>query len=342
MLRISRFFLWASLLCALFPGAAVAEARLFVPLFRCGPAEDTNLLILNAGEYEARVDLWAFTGAGDFLGQVQLWVPAHGSQTLTVADAFGLDGAIATGWLGAVSTTEELQLSYILEGETSQSFDGVAAGSAEAEVAVTDPAGQVLRITNPSGFPVQVVVRSTDASGAFLELREVSVAPFAQLEIPPASGEDGRVSKLAVTANAEVITSIDEIHRSSEQTLGFAADQQQFELVIESEQAIGAYQVTLDFDPAVVQLSTTDIQGGSSSGFDTKPLVVGIDNAAGKLTVGSFQVGSGPRGRVSVAVIRVHAAGAIPRFGINVDEVTDLIGNSLTQKALSVGLIRSR
>ena len=72
-LRISRLFACAGLLCALFPAPGLPETRLFVPLFRYGPAEDTHLLIANQGAPEALVDLWAFRSDGGLLGQVQLW-----------------------------------------------------------------------------------------------------------------------------------------------------------------------------------------------------------------------------------------------------------------------------
>ena len=86
-----------------------------------------------------------------------------------------------------------------------------------------------------------------------------------------------------------------------------------------------------------------DIQGGTSAGFDSRPLVVNIDNVAGTLTLGSFQVGVHPAGRVSVAQIRtVRASGAAPRFGLTVDEISNTKGESLAGPALSLGLIRTK
>src|SRR5262249_50273401 len=87
-------------------------------------------------------------------------------------------------------------------------------------------------------------------------------------------------------------------------------------IVIDSEIPVGAFQLVLKFDPEAVKFSTDDVLGGTSEGFDTKPLAMGIDNVAGEIRIASFQLGSRPVGQTDVAHLRVHSlSSASPRFG---------------------------
>ena len=171
----------------------------------------------------------------------------------------------------------------------------------KAEAVVTEPERQLVRITNPSALPAEVTLRSTDASGAFLALEEVTVARFAHLDISIRSTEDSRVSRVVVTSNADVLVRIDEVGTTPSEPRHALdpSEEHWLELVIESEQSIGAYQVTLRFDPSLIRFSTNDITAGSSPGFDTKPLVVGVDNVAGELTIGCFRLATGPVAELS-------------------------------------------
>jgi hypothetical protein len=118
-------------------------------------------------------------------------------------------------------------------------------------------------------------------------------------------------------------------------------DEDHLALVIDSEESIGAYQITLSFDPRAIQFSPKDIEGGLIEGFESKPLVVNIDNVAGQMTLGSFQVGARPIGRNAVARMRVaHKTGFPARFGLRIDEVTDTDGHSLSASSISVGMVR--
>lgn len=93
----------------------------------------------------------------------------------------------------------------------------------------------------------------------------------------------------------------------------------------------------ISFDPRVMQFSAKNVEGGSAEGFDSKPLVVNIDNIAGQMTIGSFQVGAQPSGRAAVARLKVIRSSAHnARFGIRVDEITDIAGKSL------VGMVRMK
>jgi len=109
---------------------------------------------------------------------------------------------------------------------------------------------------------------------------------------------------------------------------------------VDSQQPVGAFQLMLHYDPKVIRFSNADITGGSAAGFDTKPIAIGIDNDAGLLHLASFQVGQQPSGRLEVARLRVSApAKALVRFGIDVEEVTDLKGESILQTLPVVRLI---
>ena len=48
--------------------SARAETRLFIPQFRAGPDTDTQLLVVNSGERDATLDLWAFRQGGEYIG----------------------------------------------------------------------------------------------------------------------------------------------------------------------------------------------------------------------------------------------------------------------------------
>jgi hypothetical protein len=99
----------------------------------------------------------------------------------------------------------------------------------------------------------------------------------------------------------------------------------------------------LQYDPKTLQFDPDDIRGGSGEGFDTKPLVVNIDNTSGKLTLASFQVGASPSGLLDVARLRVRRSmESNLGFRITVDEVTDAAGNSLVRSNIDVGLVRTR
>ncbi len=115
----------------------------------------------------------------------------------------------------------------------------------------------------------------------------------------------------------------------------YKAEPDSLALVIDSAESIGAYQVKLKFDPRMVQFSAKDVEGGSSAGFESKPLVVNIDNISGEMTIASFQVGAAPSGRVMVARLK---AAREARFGMTVDEITDTTGKSLA--GVSVGIVR--
>jgi hypothetical protein len=111
-------------------------------------------------------------------------------------------------------------------------------------------------------------------------------------------------------------------------------------LVIDKNGPVGAYQVLLRFDPTAVQFSEDDILGGSAAGFTSKPLAVSIDNLTGELRIASFQVGNTPQGTVDVAHILVRPTQPSQlQFGLTVEEITDLEGNSQIDSTAGVRLV---
>jgi len=99
--------------------------------------------------------------------------------------------------------------------------------------------------------------------------------------------------------------------------------------------------VLLRFDPTVVQFSQDDILGGSAAGFTSKPLAVSMDNVSGELRIASFQVGNEPQGSVDVAHIRVRPIQPLRlQFGLTVEEITGLQGQSELNSTASIRLVR--
>ncbi len=340
--RRFRILLTAAVLFAVCSSSmlAMAETRLYVPRFQFSDSEDTQFLIANENDREAPVDFWAFTAGGELLGQFQVSVPAHGTRSLTLGEAFLLTGQTVSGWIGAVSREDGIQLSYNRIGEGVESFEAQAWISREMQLTIADSSKDVARFSNPNPFGANLTIYGMGANGQFVGVQELSVGPFSQTEVPAANLFRGQAARLRITSNADVMASLDSPRGSRtvrRERLASRGEADRLALVIDSQESIGAYQVTLSFDPQLVQFSTKDIEGGAAEGFDSRPLVVNIDNVAGRLTIGSFQVGARPNGRTVVA--RLNASGAA-RFGIQIDEVTDTLGNSLS--GLSAGVVRMR
>jgi len=331
--------------CAL-AQAAGAQTRLIVPSVSYSPNEDTQLLASNNGDQDTQLDLWAFSSKGDLIGQYQMTIRAHGTRSVTLGEAFRLGSSSVQGWLGAVSQAEGVQLSYTRIGETSQPFDAGEWSTRETLLNVNESGRTVVHIANPNSFGAKITVQSIDANGSILATQAVELGAFGQRDIPTAEFGDGRAARLSVISNSDIVTTIDET--TGERITAAKKFSQEdvvaepMALTLEGPSSIGAYQVTLSFDPSAVQFSAKDIAGGDSEGFDSKPLVVNVDNVAGLLTIGSFQVGARPAGQSVVARLNVtRRRGTSARFSLHVDEITDLEGNSLVGKGLSVGLVRT-
>ena len=337
--RILRGALAAAVLvaAAFSSGLVIAETRLFVPRFEFSDSEDIQFLIANESDRDATVEFWAFTSAGELLGQFQTPVKGHGTRVVMLSEALELKGKAVAGWIGAVSREEGIQLSYNRIGEKTESFEAQTWTSREMRLSVTEAGQTVVRFSNPNPVSANLTISGTDQAGQFAGIQELTVGPFGQVEVPAANLLRGQASQLRITSNADVITALDK--PASRKVAPSARLEEReygcFALVIDSEERIGAYQVTLTFDPHVVQFSSKDVEGGASVGFDSKPLVVHIDNTAGQLTIGSFQVGAQPSGRTAVARLR---AARSARFSMRVEEITDTAGNSLPRA--SVGIVR--
>jgi hypothetical protein len=64
---------------------------------------------------------------------------------------------------------------------------------------------------------------------------------------------------------------------------------------------IGTYQLTINFDPNVLQLSSGNVTGGNEDGFTGTPITVNINNTAGTVTLNTFQTSFTPTGSFTVA-----------------------------------------
>jgi IPT/TIG domain-containing protein len=93
---------------------------------------------------------------------------------------------------------------------------------------------------------------------------------------------------------------------------------------------IGSYQVTLTFDPSLVQLSSRNVTGGNGGGFAAGPTTVNIDNRAGTVTLNQFITSNNPSGTFTVANLTftpIHA-GTV-NLGLIVNAVTDRLANDV-------------
>ncbi len=311
---------------------AHAETRLFVPEFTVGPQANTQFLLINANARDSQVDLWAFSSKGELLGQVRLGLKPHSTRAITVREAFGLDGMEVKGWLGAVSAEGNIQISYQRTGrassESAPSSDAVEGIFKEIVLGLLNRSGEVLRLSNPNSFQAHVIANGLDQNGRFVGRHAFTIEPFAQTEInvEPTLG-DG-VKGVDLFSDADLLSAVGaEFQRSnSARDVATVAEADELALVIKSE-----------------QLSSEDIAGGTAEGFNTRPLVVRIDNSVGSLTLASFQVGSRPAGELDVARVRVRRNMDSPaQFGMHADEVTDLAGNSILGPGVDISLIRTQ
>jgi hypothetical protein len=73
------------------------------------------------------------------------------------------------------------------------------------------------------------------------------------------------------------------------------------DVVINSTDAVGAYQATISYDKSLVQLSSSNVKGGTGAGFTGNPTTINIDNTVGTVTINAFQTVSSPTGTFTVA-----------------------------------------
>ena len=323
----------------IFQAAALAETRLFVTDFKIGGGFDAQLLISNTTDRGTTVDIWAFLNKGKLLGQAQLRMAAHAIRSLTVGEVFGTQPDEGSGWLAAVSMSDGIQMSYHLLGQSAEPRDAESWPKRELALDIPQAGEYAVRVINASSLASNVTVRHKDATGRFLKLQELSIGPFQQLELPREALRDA--VHVDVLADSDVLAAVVESNVKRRPRLESVVDDGTLSLVIDGNAPIGAYQVLLHFDPGAIQFSPDDILGGSADGFTSKPLAINIDNISGELRIASFQLGSTPQGSVDVAHIRLRPVQPLESgLGLNVEEITDLEGQSELNSITSVRLIR--
>ncbi len=323
----------------IFQATAFAETRLFVPDFKIGTGFDAQLLISNNTDRDATVDIWAFLNNGKLLGQSQLRMHPHAIESLTVRDVFGPQPDEGSGWLAAVSTSDGIQMSYNLLGQSAEPRDAESWPKRELTLDIPQAGEYAVRVINTSSVASNVTVRHKDATGRFLKLQELPIGPFQQLELPRETLRDA--VHVDVLADSDVLAAVVATNVKRRPRLENVVDDGTLSLVIDGNAPIGAYQVLLHFDPTAIQFSPDDILGGSADGFTSKPLAINIDNISGELRIASFQLGSRPQGSVDVAHIRLRSIQpAKSGFGLKVEEVSDLQGFSELNSISSVRLVR--
>jgi len=73
------------------------------------------------------------------------------------------------------------------------------------------------------------------------------------------------------------------------------------DVVVNSANPVGSFQVTIGYNKNVVQLDAANVTGGTGAGFTGAPVTINIDNATGSVTINAFQTGNSPTGAFTVA-----------------------------------------
>jgi hypothetical protein len=321
-----------SILCGLLLyQTGFGETRLFIPRFIHSGDQDTEILLSNSQDQSAAVSLWAFTASGALLGEHVVLVPGHGTRSLSIGEAFALGLPPVEGWIGLASDQGGIDVSYAITGKRAESFEAQSWGSRELNLQLKQNAAGLVRILNPNPFATRISVRRRDTEGHFAGMQELNIGPFAQVAVPAATDSSG-ATNLEVSADADVLTSLDLASIPSGSARATLHDTDNIVLrpvAIDSAVPVGAYQILVKFDPATVQFSSEDVLGGTAPGFDTKPLVVNIDNERGRLLLASFQIGASPHGIIVVAFLRLSQIASHQPFIMEVEELADLKGTSL-------------
>jgi hypothetical protein len=319
---------WLIIICGLlFYQPGFAETRLFIPQFSHSGNQDTEILLANSHDQSAAVSLWAFTTSGALLGEHVVLVPGRGTQSLSIGETLALGQSSVEGWIGLASDQDGIDASYTITGNRAEagSFDALLWGSRESSLHLKQEGTGLVRIVNPNPFSTRISVRRKDIEGNFAAMQELNIAPFAQTAVPAATNVE-------VSADSDVLTWLDTVSipsGSAKAALQSADNSVLRPVAIDSAVPIGAYQILLKFDPTTVQFSSDDVLGGTAPGFETKPIVVNIDNVRGQLRLASFQIGASPRGSIVVAFLRLPQSASQQPFMMDVQELTDLKGNSL-------------
>jgi len=105
------------------------------------------------------------------------------------------------------------------------------------------------------------------------------------------------------------------------------------ELKVANVANMGGYELVINFDPAIVQVQNVTLGNFlSSTGRTVSPLGPGVDNTAGRISIGSFSFGSqaGPSGEGTLATIvmtpQAQGASALTLSGLT---LTDSAGNAI-------------
>jgi hypothetical protein len=323
------------------PAPAFSQSRFFIPDFHVGSGVDTQLLINNKSDHDGTVDIWAFSKTGDLFGQAQLGLKAHATRSFTLSELFGKGASEKTGWMAALSNSETSELSYRIVGTDVESEMQEADSAPARQISMDVPANRVLRLSNPSAVKNTVTVRSVDKNRAFLGLKEVSLSAFGQSEV---ALPGGGATHVEMDGTGDFLAYLGVKHKEASAARSeapAATSESVMALVIDSETPVGAFQVRLHYDPRAVQFVTGDIEGGTSPGFDSKPLAIGIDNEAGEMRIASFQLGNRPSGRIDVAHLHVRSlANSAFQFEMKVEEITNLTGESILPGVPTIRLIR--
>ena len=115
------------------------------------------------------------------------------------------------------------------------------------------------------------------------------------------------------------------------QNLGFNTAPTFVDVTISTATAVGAYQVTIGYDPNILKLIPSGVTGGTGAGFTGTPTVVNIDNTAGTVSINAFQTGNSPTGTFTVANLAfIPLSDGTSNLSLVVNVLTDTLGSDLT------------
>jgi sugar lactone lactonase YvrE len=278
------------------------------PYFQVGEGESVTLAGMGFNATPANNSVLFKSAAGTVSGTVT----AATTTSLTVTVPAGaVCGPVTAGVGGQTSnartvtiagTTCALQLADIWGG----GFAGDVVVLEGAGFDVATPANNVVKFTASGGATVTAPVLA--AGGTQLHVR-----------IPDTAAQ----GSVTVTVGATTSNPITYVPPPAMVSLSI-------DVVVNSANAVGSFQVTIGYNKNIVQLDVANVSGGTGAGFTGAPVTTNIDNATGTVTINTFQTGNSPTGAFTVAhLVFTPIAVGTSNLTLSGVTLTDTAGNDL-------------
>ena len=170
------------------------------------------------------------------------------------------------------------------------------------------------------GIPANNVVKFTSLGGSTVTA-PVLAAGGTQLHVRiPDTAAQGNVTVTVGAMTSNPIT----------YTLPSAMVPSSIDVVVNSANPVGSFQVTIGYNKNVVQLDAANVTGGTGAGFTGAPVTINIDNTTGSVTINGFQTGNSPTGAFTVAhLVFTPIAAGTSNLTLSAVTLTDTAGNDL-------------